>query len=286
MHDSRHHHEPPYLSTIFCRSLVLFKVLRKTTLGVTLGNNFFWRNKRDKNKMNTDHKDEVAWHPHKFKEWERVLFDDEHLDKWVQADTIKDGNCSLDALAIVWKLPRTQRTFEILRFRLARLLPETRPTKPLPQLVAEQAYIRRKGSWLSDEDIVELVNNARSEIIPVIFDARFDPDALKKFEALSQKKRDTLLENANKKNKLLSHQHTMFLGITPEMVATTRRIQQKYGLDARYILLQHVHGGHWIVLGRQEETDKKQVQTLFAERELPIGLMDVFETHLHVWDPL
>lgn len=198
--------------------------------------------------------------------------------RWLAAKTVSDGNCGLDAIAIALNLPRDKTTFSALRRRIAQHIGTnelaTVTQKPNPKLEREAKHILKNGTWVSDEQIVQVLCNDEFKVIPILLNGQYDPEQLLEWEAFSEEKKERLIRRAAVKNVRLPHQQSMFLGFEV-VIPIIRRLRALNRHLTTYIVLKHVGGAHWVTLAQQLRGDSK-IRTIFIEDELPSNLLKEF----------
>jgi|SRR6185295_2766974 len=219
-----------------------------------------------------------TWSVYKFKnDFERTLLTQPKYT-WFEAKTIGEGNCGVDAIAIALGFERSRETYKKLRKRLAKLILR-QPNKDHREEEALAAV--RNNAWLTDDQLVLL--GLYFEVIPIIFDAKFDPLAQAAFEKLPESKQEERIARARKTKSLLPHQHMPFQG-AEGFSEEINALRTKNGKATKYMILRHVAGCHWICLAHVREKDVKKMEGFMFEDELPLLLLDAFLAYIQQFE--
>jgi hypothetical protein len=192
---------------------------------------------------------ESKWKPAKFKpELKDTIF---KSSKWYRCETVMDGNCALDALAVAFHQDRTPATWHTLRGVAMQ-------NKNLSR--REIKARQNVGSFLAFEDI-NFVAMSAFQTTPIIIDARDDSEYLFAFDPT------TVREFAKAEEDLAKH-------------------AAKEGEERVYMILRYNEtGNHFDTFGAKckRTTIPKgahpnlEFATLFKTSQLPDGLLEMWE---------
>ncbi len=198
---------------------------------------------------------EQKWVTYAIPNDEKTWFKNSTL-QWKEAVTDISGCCSLDSVAVAFGLPRTSKTWAVLRTDIA-YFNSTGITDQISKLYPDQ--------HLETSDLA-YITLARFETVPIII----NDTAARKLQA----------------NAMFAISEVYYKYL--DALITRNKIQ---GLQVRYVIYKFKGGsasrkkagdiftqqgaGHFVTLGVVNDKTKK-IQTLFLEKELPQKLLDAF----------
>jgi len=181
---------------------------------------------------------------------EPLLKDIFHSRKWYIAKTIANGDCSLDSLAVAFRLPRIQDVFD----RIRQFVAQTNPDIDFEDVREKKA---KAHQWLSIDDI-NFICMKQFKTIPIILDMREKEDEIPfAFDAPT---------------------NATFAKLRDELITSSISI----GRELQYLIMSY-DGSHFEPYGAKckevvghSRPEAEAYRTLFAESQLPSGLLEAW----------